>query len=92
MARSTMTDLLHRASDLLRPVWTLLVEKIRVRAVVQADETRMRMQRDAYGKPKNGFVWTFVAESNDGETDVALVFAADRSGETPRRILGGTHG
>ena len=92
MARSTMNELLHRTAEIMKPIWVRILDDIKVRAVVQADETRMRMQRDATGKPKNGFVWTFVAADDDGERDVALVFAADRSGELPRKILGGTTG
>jgi transposase len=92
IARSTMNELLHRTSEIMRPVWLSILDNIRVRAVVQADETRMRMQRDASGKPKNGFIWTFVAADDDGERDVALVFAPDRSGETPRKVLEGTSG
>jgi transposase len=92
LARSTMNELLHRASEITRPIWIRILDDIKVRLVVQADETRMRMQDDGNGKPKNGFVWTFVAKDDDGGTDVALVFAGDRSGETPRRILGGTKG
>jgi transposase len=92
IARSTMNELLHRASDITRPIWTRLLDVIRVRPVVQADETRMRMQNDGVGRSKNGFVWTFVAADEHGAVDTALVFAADRSGETPRRILNGTSG
>jgi transposase len=44
------------------------------------------------GKPKTGFQWTFVAHDERGDTDVAFVFAADRSGQTPRQVLGGTSG
>jgi transposase len=74
-------------------LWTRILDKIKVRAVVQADETRMRMQRDANGKAKNGFVWTFVAvDDDDGERDVALVLAANRSGHTPKAHLEGTAG
>jgi transposase len=92
IARSTMNGLLHRMSEMTRPIWIRVLDDIRVRALVQADETRMRMQDGGDGKPKNGFVWTFVARDDEGELDVALVFAADRSGETPRRILAGTKG
>lgn len=92
VARSTMNELLHRSSEILRPIWLLILDNIRARPVVQADETRMRMQRDAGGKPKNGFVWTFVAADDAGERDVALVFAADRSGAMPRKVLEGTSG
>lgn len=92
IARSTMNSLLHTASEITRPVWTRVLDKIKVRAVVQADETRLRMQKGEDGKPKNGFVWTFVAEADDGDTDVAYVYAAGRSGDTPKGILGDTTG
>ena len=92
IARSTMNDLLHRTSALTEPLWKRLVELIRARPIVGADETRLLMQNDGTGKPKNGFVWTFVAPDEDGEHDVAYVFAGDRSGETPKRLLGGTKG
>jgi transposase len=92
LARSTMNELLHRASKLTEPLWKRLVEQIRLRQVVGADETRLLMQDGGTGKPKNGFVWTFVARDDDGEMDVAYIYTGDRSGETPKRILGGTRG
>ena len=92
LVRSTMNELLHRASELTRPLWMRILEMIRVRPIVMADETRLRMQDDGTGKAKTGFVWTFVAPDREGEQDVAFVYAGDRSGETPKRILGDTDG
>jgi len=92
VARSTMNELLHRASTILAPVWTRLLDVVRVRHVVAADETRLRIVRDKGGKTKNGFVWTFGARDDDGELDVAYVFADDRSGATPKTLLEGTSG
>ena len=92
LSRSTMNALFHRAAELLMPLSKRQLDLIRVRPVVQADETRMRMQDGGEGKPKTGFQWTFVAEDDHGGTDIAFVFAADRSGDTPRQVLGGTHG
>jgi len=92
VARSTMNELLHRASTILTPIWTRLLDVVRVRHVVQADETRLRIVRDKAGKTKNGFVWTFGARDDEGELDVAYVFAEDRSGSTPRTLLEGTTG
>lgn len=92
IARSTMNELLHRASAILAPVWTRLLDVIRVRHVVAADETRLRIVRDKSGKTKNGFVWTFGARDDDGALDVAYVFAEDRSGATPKTLLEGTKG
>ncbi len=65
---------------------------VRVRHVVDADETRLRLVRDKSGKTKNGFVWTFGARDDEGELDVAHVFAEDRSGATPKTLLEGTTG
>jgi transposase len=92
IARSTMNELLHRASAILAPIWTRLLDVIRVRHVVAADETRLRIVRDKSGKTKNGFVWTFGARDDDGVLDVAYVFAEDRSGATPKTLLEGTKG
>jgi transposase len=45
VARSTMNELLHRASRILEPLWTRLLDVVRVRPVVGADETRLRIVR-----------------------------------------------
>lgn len=92
VARSTMNELLHRTSALLEPVWTRLLDVIRARDVVLADETRLRILKDASGKPKTGFVWTFGAADASGGFDVAYHFADSRSGATPKTMLEGTKG
>lgn len=71
VARSTMNELLHRASALLAPVWRRLLDVVRTRDVVLADETRLRILKDASGKPKTGFVWTSGAADASGEYDIA---------------------
>jgi transposase len=92
VARSTMNELLHRASALLAPVWTRHLDVIRARDIVLADETRLRILKDASGKPKTGFVWTFGAADANGHFDVAYEFADSRSGATPKKVLDGTKG
>lgn len=92
VARSTMNELLHRTSSILQPLWERLLQLVRARHVVGADETRLRMIRDKEGKTKNGFVWTFGAEDADGGLDIAYVFADDRSAATPKEVLEGTSG
>ena len=91
-ARSTMNELLHRSSALLEPVWSRLLDVIRTRDIVLADETRVRILKDASGKPKTGFVWTFGAADAKGGFDVAYHFADNRSGATPKALLEGTKG
>lgn len=92
VARSTMNELLHRASALLAPVWSRLLDVIRKRDIVLADETRLRILKDASGKPKTGFVWTFGAADERGGFDVAYHFADSRSGTIPKAMLEGTKG
>jgi transposase len=92
VARSTMNELLHRSSALLAPIWARLLDVIRTRDIVLADETRLRILKDASGKPKTGFVWTFGAADASGGFDVAYHFADSRSGSTPKALLEGTKG
>ena len=92
VARSTMNELLHRASSLTTPIWSRLLDVICRRDIVLADETRLRILRDSEGKPKTGFVWTFGAADAEGDFDVAYHFADNRSGATPRTLLEGTDG
>jgi len=83
--RSTMTDLFHRGAELLRPLAERILDLVAHSDVVHADETSMKVIDE--GKCRNGFVWTFRAGKLIGYR-----FAPSRSGETPRRILGGTKG
>jgi transposase len=84
IARSTLGDLIHRAAEILAPLYDRMLARIIADAHCQADETSFRLQN----RPdKRGFVWTFLT----GKL-VAYVFSGDRSGQTPSRLLGGTTG
>lgn len=88
VARSTMTDLFHRAAEHLEPLVRRLEALVREAPIVRADETSKRVQ--AEGKCHTGFVWTFRARVP--QPLIAYRFAMSRSGETPRAVLGGTTG
>lgn len=83
IARSTMTDLFHRNAELLAPLSARLLERVAQSDIVQADETSIKM----LGTTKRAYLWTF-----NSEQLIAYRFSADRSGKTPRDVLGGTHG
>jgi transposase len=83
MSRSTLTDLFHAAATKAAPLSQRLLELVASADIVQADETSLLMQRPH----KRGFVWTFLA----GDL-IGYRFSADRSGETPQQVLGGTRG
>jgi len=89
ISRSTMNDLVHAAAELAGPLLARLQQRIASLGVVLADETSMRIQ----DRPKRGFVWVFQGyDETSGGQLVFYVFAVDRSGDTPDRILGGTRG
>jgi hypothetical protein len=76
--------LIHRAAEILAPLYDRMLARIVANAHCQADETSFRLQN----RPdKRGFVWTFLASKL-----VAYVFSGDRSGMTPSRLLEGTAG
>ncbi len=83
VSRSTLTDLLHQAARQLAPLSRRLLELVAMAAVVQADETSLKMQKPN----KRGFVWTFLADNL-----IAYRFSGDRSGQTPSAVLGATRG
>ena len=83
VSRSTLTDLLHQAARQLAPLSRRLLELVSIAAVVQADETSLKMQKPN----KRGFVWTFLADNL-----IAYRFSGNRSGQTPSAVLGSTQG
>ena len=83
MARSTMNDLFHRAADELRPLWIRMRKRIAESTHVDADETSIVQQ----GRSSKAYVWAFVTDSLTFYT-----YATNRSGNTPKAILGGSTG
>jgi transposase len=89
ISRSTMNDLVHAAAELVRPLIARLEKRIAALEIVLADETSMRLQ----DRPKRGFVWVFHGhDERSGGQLVLYVFAIDRSGDTPVKVLGGSSG
>jgi transposase len=90
MARSTLTDLFHRAAELTAPLSMHLLLQVRASEVVWADETPMRVLD--VKKTKLGYLWTFLTQRLTGEWLIAYRFSMGRGGKTPREVLGGTTG
>lgn len=89
MSRATMNDILHASAELVRPLIERLQRRIAAMEIVLADETSMRIQ----DREKRGFYWVFHGRDDDtGRELVLYVFATDRSGDTPAKVLGGTDG
>lgn len=83
MSRSTMCALLHRGARELSALQNAATALVPAAPDVHADETSMR-QQDREGR---AFFWAFVTKDL-----VVYRYAADRSGETPKKILGESRG
>jgi len=83
IARSTMNDLVHLAAEVCTPLWKVALAELRVDPHVQADETSFRTQI----RPERSFVWTFLSELY-----TVYVYSPSRSGDTAKKVLGGTTG
>ncbi len=90
ISRSTMNEIIHVAAAVARPLVARLTERIAHVDIVLADETSVRLQT----REKRGFMWVFHGRDERGSGgELALyVFAGDRSGETPTKVLGGSTG
>ncbi len=88
VARSTMTELFHRAAGLVEPLVERLAQLIREAQVVHGDETPKKVL--APEKCKRGYVCCFTTR---GPQPLVLYrFAMSRSGQTPEALLGDTCG
>lgn len=83
MSRSTMCSLLHRGARELRPLQEAATALVPAAPDVHADETSMR-QQDIEGR---AFFWTFVTPNL-----VVYRYALNRSGDTPKKVLGDSPG
>jgi transposase len=89
MSRATMNDVLHATAELAQPLVNRIEKRVAGLDLVLADETSMRLQ----DRKKRGFMWVFHGHDDSTQGQLVLyVFATDRSGQTPARILGGTEG
>ncbi len=75
---------MHRAADLLQPVYAAQMSSILNSDVLTMDETPIKAGRKGHGKMKTGYFWPVYGDQNE----IAFPFAPSRSGEMVRKILG----
>jgi transposase len=83
VARSTMTDIFLRASELLKPVYDAMVAAVPGASVVHADESPFR-QQDKDGRV---YFWTFATWES-----TVYSYAGTRSGSVAHDVLGDSKG
>ena len=90
MSRSTLTDLFHRAAEVVAPLAARLLLLISQSAVVWADETPLRVLE--VKKTHLGYLWTFLTQNEQGQWLIGYRFSMSRSGKTAQQVLDGTQG
>ena len=84
VSRSSLTNWVHDALDLLEPIYLAQLTSILNSAVLAMDETPIRAGRKSKGKMKTGYFWPLYGD----QAEVAFPFAASRSKREAETILG----
>ena len=84
LARSTLTNLIHRMADLLQPIYEAQLYSVVSGSVVAMDETPIRAGRKRRGKMKTGYFWPIYGDRDE----VVFPFSDSRSGGFIREQLG----
>lgn len=89
MARSTLGDLFRNGARLLAPLAKRIQELVAQAEIVLADETPVGVQEKKLKKTRRAYIWVFIAMELEL---VCYLFSPNRSGETPRKVLGASEG
>jgi transposase len=84
VARSTLTNLMHRTGDLLVPIFEAQLYSVVSGNVVTMDETPIKAGRKRRGKMKTGYFWPIYGDRDE----VVFPFSDSRSGGFIREQLG----
>jgi transposase len=84
LARSTLTNLVHRTADLLQPIYEAQLYSVVSGSVVAMDETPIKAGRKRRGKMNTGYFWPIYGDRDE----VVFPFADSRSGGFIRKTLG----
>ena len=94
--RSTLADWVGHAAWHLRPLHQRLLDKLKQRPKLFADETTLPVLDPGRGRTKTGQLWAYAADDRPwGGSDppgVAYVYASDRKAERPITHLDGFKG
>jgi len=93
LSRSTMSEWIGRMGFALQPLADRLMELLKQRQVLHADETPVKQLDPGAGKTKRAYLWSY--RSNDLDTGPPIVvfdYQASRSGQHARDFLQGWQG
>jgi transposase len=84
VSRHWLTQLVHRAGQLLAPIAAAQLKSIRSGRVIAMDETPIKAGRKAKGKMKTGYFWPVYGERDE----VSFIYCPSRGAQHVHTILG----
>ena len=88
LARSTLTELVHRTGDLLQPIYEAQLESVVSGSLVTMDETPIKAGRKRRGKMNTGYFWPVHGD----RAEIVFPFSDSRSGAFIQEVLGDYRG
>lgn len=88
IARSSLTNWVKRAIELLKPIYNCQLQHILLSKVLAIDETPIKAGREQKGKLKKGYFWPFYGDANE----VCFTYSASRSQEHLWKQMGAFKG
>lgn len=90
LSRALLCGLLSRTAQALRPLERLIYQRVLASAVVNADETEVRMLKPGHGKAITGYLSGYAGDAD--HRYVFYDFRPSRSRDGPREVLGDYRG
>lgn len=88
--RNTLSDWVGQASELLRPIYLALLQRLRRKSYLQVDETPVRyLDPEAKGRSQQGYFWVY---ADPVGKEVLLQWSQGRAHDAPREFLGDYRG
>jgi transposase len=90
LPRQTTCDWMRVSADLLEPIWKEMLRQIKRSAVIQTDDTPVRVLDPDHGGSRQGRLWDYVGDRD--HPYIVFDYTPDRTSEGPERILQGYRG
>jgi transposase len=85
LARQTTCDWMRVAAELLEPIAVEMLRRIRLSAVIQTDDTPVRVLDPERGGSRQGRLWIYVGDRE--HRYIAFDYTRDHKSEGPERVL-----
>ena len=85
IARSTMCDWAAQCADVLRPLYKLMVDEVRLSKVIHTDDTPVPVQDRSRTQTKTGRFWVYLGDEDHPQT--VFTYTPSRSRDGPMKFL-----